>query len=114
MTPEGRVKKMVTSYLQDLQESLTDPVTLACPLFYSMFVPTGYGRRNSLDYTICFYGQHVAIETKAPGEDLTPNQRITCRDLYHSGAKVFIISGADGMAAFRKWAIKYASSPPPR
>ncbi len=101
MTPEGRVKKLITSYLEDLKERLTCGDNPA--MYYSMFVPTGYGRRNSLDYTICLWGHFIGIEAKAPGEDLTLNQRHTCRDLYWSGATVFIVSGSEGLEAFKRW-----------
>lgn len=100
MTPEGRVKKMVTSYLEDLRDKME---LRGDKLHWSMFVPTGYGKRNTLDYTICFCGEFIAIETKAPDEDLTPNQRLTCRDILGSGGKVFIISGVEGLRSFIEW-----------
>lgn len=100
MTPEGRVKKLVSSYLEDLKISLD---STGYDLYSTMFVPTGFGRRNQLDYTLCIYGRFVAIETKAPGEWLTPLQRQTCRSILRSGGKVFIISGADGLGAFKRW-----------
>lgn len=97
MTPEGRVKKLVSTYLNVLDTSGQN-------VYYTMFVPVGYGRRNSLDYTICIHGRYVGIETKAPGQDLTPTQRLTCRDIYLSGGKVFIVSGGEGLDAFKRWA----------
>ena len=100
MTPEGRVKKLVSSYLEDVK-ILLDKAGL--DLYSTMFVPTGFGRRNQLDYTLCIYGRFVAIETKAPGEWLTPLQRQTCRSILRSGGKVFIISGAEGLEAFKRW-----------
>ena len=96
MTPEGKVKKLVSTYLNDLD-------TADRYVYHTMFVPTGYGRRNTLDYTICLFGRYVAIETKAPGEDLTPTQRLTCRAIHLSGGKVFIISGIEGLNAFKRW-----------
>lgn len=104
MTPEGRVKKIISSYLDGLKEHLD---SRGKSLYYSMFVPTGYGKRNSLDYTICFAGRHVAIEAKAPDEDLTPNQRFTARDIVRSGGTVFIISGAEGLEAFKRWVVRH-------
>jgi len=100
MTPEGRVKKLVSSYLEELAKYLD---IHGFEMYTSMFVPTGYGKRNSLDYTLCLAGHFVAIETKAPGEWLTPQQRLTCRNMYYSGATVFIISGAVGLQAFKDW-----------
>jgi len=100
MTPEGRVKKLVSSYLEDLAISLD---TIGMELYSTMIVPVGYGKRNQLDYTLCLYGYFVAIETKAPGEWLTPLQRVTARNIIRSGGKVFIISGAEGLEAFKRW-----------
>lgn len=100
MTPEGRVKKLVSTYLNVLKEYLDE---YELEMYSSMFVPTGYGKRNSLDYQLCIAGHFVAIETKAPGEDLTPLQRQTCRSMYNSGATVFIISGMEGLEAFKNW-----------
>jgi hypothetical protein len=98
MTPEGRVKRKISDYL----DSLGDLV------YKIMFVPTGYGRRNQLDYTLCLYGQFVAIEAKAPGEWLTELQRITCRTIYRAGGAVFIISGPEGLAALKRWVDRHA------
>lgn len=100
MTPEGRVKKIVSTYLEDLREVLTER---GIELYTSMFVPVGYGKRNSLDYNICFAGHYLAIETKAPGGWLTPLQRQTCREIVRSGGTVFIISGQEGLDALKRW-----------
>ena len=103
MTPEGRVKKLVSSYLEDLQIDLDK---IGMELYCSMIVPVGYGKRNQLDYTLCLYGYFVAIETKAPGEWLTPLQRQTARNIIRSGGKVFIVSGEEGLNAFKRWTEK--------
>ena len=100
MTPEGRVKKIVTTYLDELSVRLT---AYGQGLYVSMFVPTGYGKRNTLDYTICLCGKFVAIETKAPGEWLTALQREAARTIYRSGGTVFIVSGPEGLDAFKRW-----------
>lgn len=100
MTPEGRVKKAISIYLDSLREFLD---THGLDMYYTMFVPSGYGKNNSLDYTLCLCGHFVAIEAKAPGEWLTPAQRLTARSMYYSGATVFIISGPDGLAALKRW-----------
>lgn len=100
MTPEGRVKKLVTTYLNDLQNSLDK---IDAGLYSVMFVPVGYGKRNQLDYTLCFYGHFVAIETKAPDEWLTPNQRRTALSILKAGGTVFVITGGEGLDAFKRW-----------
>lgn len=105
MTPEGRIKKMVSIYLKDLQGALQDR---GYDMHYSMFVPTGYGKRNTLDYTICYAGRFAAIETKRPDEDLTPLQKLTCRAILRSGGTVFVISGMEGFNAFKNWTDKHA------
>ncbi len=101
MTPEGRVKKMVSSYLEDLAQNLEEHYGLE--LHVNMFVPFGYGKRNQLDFTMCIFGRFVVIETKAEGKWLTPLQRVTVRNILRSGGKVFIITGPEGLAAFRRW-----------
>lgn len=93
MTKEARVKKLVSFYLDTLDEKV----------YKVMFVPVGYGKRNQLDYTLCIAGRFVAIETKAAGEWLTPLQRQTCRNILQAGGAVFIISGPDGLNAFKRW-----------
>lgn len=100
MTPEGRVKKAINAYLNTLKQELE---THGMEMYISMFVPTGYGKNNSLDYHLCIAGHFVAIEAKAPGEWLTNNQRQTARNLYRSGATVFVISGPEGLASFQNW-----------
>jgi hypothetical protein len=100
VTPEGRVKKAISSYLEDVAERMA---ARGGELHWSMYVPSGYGKRNTLDYTLCFCGEFVAIEAKAPDEDLKPNQRFTARPILRSGGKVFIISGLVGLQAFKDW-----------
>ena len=74
------------------------------PLYVWMPVVTAMGKR-SLDYICCIQGQFVAIETKATGEWLRPDQRQRARDIHMSGAKVFIISGPDGYAALEAFLV---------
>jgi hypothetical protein len=101
MTPEARVKKLVSTYLEDLDAA-------GICVYKTMFVPVGYGKRNQLDYTLCIYGHFVVVETKAPGEWLTPLQRQTCRSIYYAGGAVFIISGQEGLDAFKRWVERHA------
>ena len=106
MTPEGRVKKKVSDYLKVLQHDLQ---ARGYDLHYTMFVPTGYGKRNTLDYTLCYAGRWVSIETKRPDEDLTPLQKLTVRTIIRSGGEVFVVSGDEGLQAFKNWVAKHAS-----
>ena len=66
MTPEGRVKKIVKKALDLLGDE--------CWRF--MPVQSGYGS-VALDFLHAVRGRFVAIETKAPGKDLTPLQEST-------------------------------------
>jgi hypothetical protein len=101
MTPEGRVKKLVRDYIDvELTSLLTEK---GYDLYTIRFVPTGYGRNNQLDITLCIAGHMVIIETKAPGKWLTPLQINACADAYRSGASVFIISGSAGLEGFKTW-----------
>lgn len=104
-TPEGRVKSLVSKYLRGLQIDLQNR---GYDLHYTMFVPVGYGKRNTLDYTICYAGRWASIETKRPDEDLTPLQKLTVRSVIRSGGEVFIVSGEEGLDAFKKWVAKHA------
>lgn len=87
---EADVKKRVSAYLSSLH------------CYWRMPVPGGYGR-PSLDYEGCWMGWFFAIETKAPGEWLTPRQRGTAREIWASGGAVFVISRQEGLEAFKRW-----------
>ena len=108
-TPEGRVKKKVSDYLKALKADLE---ARGYDLHVTMFVPTGYGKRNTLDYTICYAGLWVSIETKRDDEDLTPLQKLTARAIIRSGGEVFVVSGDEGLNAFKNWVAKHASRYP--
>lgn len=90
-TPEGKVKKQVRKLLDDYNRE-------SGGLWYNMPVPYGYGK-PSLDFAIVFKGRAIFVETKAPGEWLTPLQRQTAVSLLNAGAKVFVVSRADGLFA---------------
>jgi hypothetical protein len=79
------------------------------PIYVWMPVVTTFGKR-SLDYICCIKGQFIAIETKATGEWLRADQRQRARDIYMSGAKVFIISGPDGYAALESHLVRHIHS----
>ena len=97
MTPEGRVKEKVKSFLNTLQLH-TSPVDC----YYRMPVLFGYGKKT-LDFEGCINGLLFSIETKAPGEWLTPLQRDIALEIMAGGGKVFVISGPDGLRAFAMW-----------
>ena len=64
MTPEGRVKAAVKKYLTEVGA------------YYYMPVSNGMGRVGAPDFLVCWNGQFVGIETKAPGKrgNTSPNQ----------------------------------------
>lgn len=93
MTPEGRVKKKISKYLDSLP---------GC--WYNMPVPSGYGK-SMLDYIGCWRGRAFSIEAKAPGEVPSPRQEGTIDDMRASKMAVFVIDGTDAypLSAFQVW-----------
>lgn len=108
MTPEGRVKAAVKRILDDYVEH-----------YREMPVPGGYGK-SGLDFTVCFFGRFLSIETKAPGETPTPRQENTMRDIVRAGGVAVSVDGTDdpknpetmiSMTAFRALLASMASFP---
>jgi hypothetical protein len=91
MTPEGRVKAQVKRLLNSY-----------FGVYYEMLVPTGYGK-SGLDFSCCVEGRALYIETKAPGEELTPRQRETALKQHYARATVLIISNADGLRVLKNY-----------
>lgn len=79
VTPEGRVKAAVKKELDVYPDH-----------YREMPVPSGFGK-SGLDFTICFFGRFIAIETKAAGKKPTPRQEATIRKMQNAGALVFVI-----------------------
>ena len=79
-TPEGRVKRKISSFLK----------TTDC--FYDMPVPGGYGK-STLDYVGCFRGYAFYIEAKAPGRKPTLRQQAIIATIKRAGGKVFVVDG---------------------
>jgi hypothetical protein len=85
VTPEGRIKKIVTAGLKAIQ------VRYPGKLWYRMPVSRGMGL-PWLDYHGCVVGLTFAIETKRDFEhDLTAQQKHTQYELICAGALVFIV-----------------------
>ena len=64
MTPEGKVKKQVKEYLKSIGA------------WYYMPVSNGMGRVGCPDILVCYKGNFLAFEVKAPGKvnNTTANQ----------------------------------------
>lgn len=92
-TPEGKVKKAVRELLS------------AFPKVY-LFMPvqTGMGM-STLDFLGSANGRFFAIETKAPGKYPTDRQNKIIEDIKASGARVFVISGREGLLELKAWII---------
>jgi hypothetical protein len=91
-TPEGKVKRAVSSLLK----------SYAPDVYYEMPVPSGFGK-SGLDYTGCKHGRFFAVETKAQGKRPTARQLTTIEQMRRAGAKVFVIDGDEGLSELADW-----------
>lgn len=94
MTPEGRVKARV----KDVLARHGARIYSHWPVLNGMGKPT-------LDCVGCVNGWYFAVETKAPGERITPRQYRTRREMESAGATVFVIDATDSfaMGEFAAW-----------
>lgn len=96
MTPEGKVKGKVRKLIQS-------HLTLYPQLIYTyMPVPGGFGA-PSLDFIGCAAGHFFAVETKAKGKVLTPQQNQTSALMRAAGGRVFEVIGDDGLEELGCW-----------
>ena len=84
-TPEGKIKRKLREKLRQLP---------ACYVF--MPVQTGLGA-STLDYLCCVNGHFVAIETKAPGRQMTARQQVVMHEMLEAGAHVFLVDSEEGI-----------------
>lgn len=99
-TPEGRVKDKVKKLLDEHGA------------WHNWPVPGGYGV-PMLDCVGCHRGEFFMIETKAPGQRLTPRQEFTSTQVLQAGGIVFIVGEKvierdpdtwySGMAELEEW-----------
>lgn len=86
MTPEGRVKaKVKRRFTEAFKNS-----------YRFMPVQNGMGAPG-LDFFYCIAGLFVAIETKAPGKNLTERQQITASAIIGAGGLVFRVCDDDSL-----------------
>jgi hypothetical protein len=98
MTPEGRIKKAVDLVLEEREKAfLSAPI-----IWWYKPVQQGFGKR-ALDYVGCIRGRFFAIETKAPGEELTRLQKLTAFSMCMAGGAVWIISEIETVKIFQRW-----------
>lgn len=91
-TPEGKVKDHVKAKLAVYR-----------PHLYSHWpVQNGMGE-PTLDCNGSINGRAFAIETKAPGKQLTARQTVTASKMTQAGVKVFVIDGPFGLAQLHDW-----------
>lgn len=88
-TPEGKVKKTVSTLLKSVEG-----------LFYTMPVPSGFGE-STLDYIGCYRGKYFAVETKAPGKKPTDRQEAIINKMRKAGGAVFVIDG--DLTEIKQW-----------
>jgi hypothetical protein len=106
MTPEGRIKVIVTRGLKDIQARHPGKLWVRMP------VTRGMGR-PWLDYHLCASGRTVAIETKrSPEHDLTPQQKATQRELEAAGAKVFRVDNEVTAEFTLRWIEQWINNRP--
>ena len=98
-TPEGKVKDMIRKVLKEFDEERN--------VMYNNFdyhvgtlkqfwpVPSGYGA-SDIDCIVCYYGNYIAIEAKAPGKKPQPRQEETLAETIGAGGLTFVIDGPDG------------------
>ena len=97
MTPEGRIKALVSRGLKDIQDRHPGKLWVRMP------VTRGMGR-PWLDYHLCANSHTVAIETKKdPKTGLTPQQKATKRELEAAGAKVFVVNDEPTASFALRW-----------
>jgi hypothetical protein len=80
VTPEGRVKNAVKKELDVYPDH-----------YREMPVPGGFGK-SGLDFTICFFGRFIAIETKKEGGKPTPRQEERIREIEKAGGLAWVIT----------------------
>ena len=83
MTPEGKVKAAVKRELDRYPDH-----------YREMPVPGGYGK-SGLDFTVCFFGRFLAIETKKAGAEPTERQYQRIREITKAGGVATVVAGVE-------------------
>ncbi len=96
-TPEGKVKKKVREFLDDL-------IKRGAPLYYHQPVMNGMGK-PSLDFIGCANEKYFAIETKPPGGSPTERQHDTIAEIHKAKGRVLVFDGTNEKALWTYLAI---------
>ena len=99
-TPEGKIKNIVKRVLADFGELITVGDYVCHTLKQYWPVPAGMGE-SDLDCIVCYYGQYIAIETKAPGKKPTPRQELCIARTRAAGGMAFVIDSEAGVFELR-------------
>ncbi len=92
-TLEGKIKQRLKKALQK---------KCGEKLYLYMPVPAGYGSAT-LDFLGSYRGFAFAIETKAPGKDLTPRQKVVAMNIRKSDTPVFTVRTDTDIALVLGW-----------
>jgi hypothetical protein len=99
VTPEGRIKAKVKKVLEETR------------CYYFMPVQHGYGAAGLDFYCILQGPVPFFIETKAPGNKLTPRQETLIERLKGLYAEVFVVHDDITLAKLEDWLDERALSP---
>lgn len=104
VTPEGKIKKIVKKLLTEFDEpyavTYNGTTYQVSTLKQYWPVPSGFGA-SDLDCIVCYGGQYIAIETKAPGKKPTPRQELTIAETIGGDGYVFVISDENSCGELR-------------
>ena len=106
MTPEAKVKKVVSKQLKELQEQFK--------LYYFYPATGGYGRSGVPDIVGCYKGMFFGIECKAGKNTPTALQEKNLRDIEKAGGIQVVINEENmdnvkrelNVATVKAWRIK--------
>ena len=96
-TPEGKVKEQIKRLLREYEA------------YYFMPVQNGMGA-PSLDFLVCYNGQFIGIEAKAPGKKPTPRQEVTMTQMRSAGAICMVVDGPDTLDMLNMWLMANATA----
>jgi len=106
MTPEGKVKSAVTTYLTSIGCISASKAPLATQAHHGWFfapVSNGMGVHGIPDIIGAYRGFFFAIETKVEKKDPTALQWHQINAISVSGGASFVVRGVNGLAELKEW-----------